>query len=141
MNIEMAYLVGMILGNGEIQRGNIETTITIDIPYKNLYTDDQKDVAIYVKASTVDIRGIIEPLIGHEVTITQEKHSTKLSFVKNNNDYVIREILRLINNGSHHSTMKMNNELFLLTSDEKKSLLRGIADVTAHIRKSNIKNT
>lgn len=138
MNIEMAYLVGMILGNGEIQRGNIDTTVIIDIPYKNLYTDDQKDVAIYVKASTVDIRGIIEPLIGHELTITQTKHSTKMSFVKKNNDYVIREILRLISNGNHHSTMKMNSELYLLTTDEKKSLLRGIADVTAHIRKSNI---
>ena len=38
MNTEMAYLVGMILGNGEIQRGNRETTITIDIPYKNLFS-------------------------------------------------------------------------------------------------------
>ena len=55
MNVEMAYLTGMILGNGEIQRGVKETTITIDIPYKNLYTDDLKDVAVYVKASTVDM--------------------------------------------------------------------------------------
>lgn len=42
MNVEMAYLIGMILGNGEIQRGKKETTITIDIPYKNLRTDDLK---------------------------------------------------------------------------------------------------
>ena len=70
MNIEMAYLVGMILGNGEIQRGNRETSITIDIPYKNLYTDDNKDVGIYVKASTVDMRTIVEPLIGHDLKVT-----------------------------------------------------------------------
>lgn len=138
MNIEMAYLIGMILGNGEIQRGNKETTITIDIPYKNLYTDDLKDVAIYVKASTVDIRSIVEPLIGHNLTIIQTKHSTKMSFVKTNDEYVIREILRLIGNGRHHSTMKMNDELFSLTVDQKRSLLRGVADVTGHIRKSNI---
>ena len=50
MNVEMAYLLGMILGNGEIQRGATTTTVIIDIPYKNLYTDDMKDVAIYVKA-------------------------------------------------------------------------------------------
>lgn len=49
MNVEMAYLTGMILGNGEIQRGTRETTITIDIPYKNLYTDDLKDVSVYCK--------------------------------------------------------------------------------------------
>ena len=64
MNIEMAYMLGMILGNGEIQQNATETTVTIDIPYKNLYTDDLKDVAVYVKASIVDIRSIVEPLIG-----------------------------------------------------------------------------
>ena len=31
MNNEMAYLLGIILGNGEIQKGTKETTVTIDI--------------------------------------------------------------------------------------------------------------
>ena len=138
MNTEMAYLVGMILGNGEMQRGTKETIITIDIPYKNLYTDDLKDVAIYVKASIVDMRSIIEPLIGHDLVVTQTKHSTKMSFTKGNDEYVIREIVRLIGGGKHHSTMRMNPELFDMTVDEKKALLKGIADVTGYIRKSNI---
>ena len=138
MNVEMSYLIGMILGNGEIQRDKTETTITIDIPYKNLYTDDLKDVAIYVKASVVDIRSIIEPLIGHNLVVTQTKHSTKMSFTKPNDEYVMRELLRFIGLGRHHSTMKMNDELFSMTTDEKKALLRGIADVTGYIRKSNI---
>lgn len=138
MNIEMAYLIGMILGNGEIQQGSSETTVTIDIPYKNLYTDDLKDVAVYTQASTVDIRSIIEPLIGHNLIVTQTNHSTKMSFTKNNSEYVIREILRLIGNGRHHTTMEMSDELFDITVSERKSLLKGMADVTAHIRKSNI---
>lgn len=138
MNVEMAYLVGMVLGNGEIQRGTSNTTITIDIPYKNLRTDDMKDVAIYVKASIVDIRSIVEPLIGHGLMVTETGHSTKVSFSKNNDEYVVREIIRLIGSGRHHSTMRMNPELFKMTTDEKKALLRGIADVTGYIRKSNI---
>lgn len=138
MNIEMAYLIGMILGNGEIQRGKTNTTVTIDIPYKNLYTDDLKDVQIYVKASIVDIRSIVEPLIGHNLVVTEEKHSTKMSFSKSNDEYVVREIIRLIGGGRHHSTMKMNSELFNIKTDEKKALLRGMADVTGYIRKSNI---
>lgn len=137
MNVEMAYLIGMILGNGEIQRGSKETTITIEIPYKNLYTDDLKDVSVYVKASTVDIRAIVEPLIGHDLIVTQSKHSTRISFTKNNDEYIIREIVRLIGSGRHHSTMRMNHELFSITTDEKKALLRGISDVTGYIRKSN----
>lgn len=138
MNVEMAYLIGMVLGNGEIQRRNKDTTITIDIPFKNLYTDDLKDVAIYVKASLVDMRTIIEPLIGHDLALTEHKHSIKLSFTKQNEDYTMREIIRLIGNGTHHSTMRMNSELFNITTGEKKALLKGIADVTGYIRKSNI---
>ena len=138
MNTEMAYLLGMILGNGEIQRDNNETRITIDIPHKNLYTDDMKDVRVYVKASTVDIRSIVEPLIGHNLVITQNKRSTIITFVKLNDEYITREILRFIGGGRHHSTMRMNPELFSITIDEKKNLLRGIADVTGYIRKSNI---
>ena len=138
MNTEMAYLLGMILGNGEIQRDNSETRITIDIPHKNLYTDDLKDVRVYVKASTVDIRSIVEPLVGHNLTVTQTNRSTILSFVKSNDEYITREIVRFIGGGKHHSTMRMNQDLFSITNDEKKSLLRGIADVTGYIRKSNI---
>lgn len=138
MNIEMAYMIGMILGNGEIQQNATHTTVTIDIPYKNLYTDDLKDVAIYVKASIVDIRQIVEPLIGHQLNISESKHSTKMTFSKPNDEYVIREMLRLIGGGRHHSTMKMNPELFSITTDQKKALLRGMADVTGYIRKSNI---
>lgn len=138
MNIEMAYLLGMILGNGEIQRDNNETRITIDIPHKNLYTDDLKDVKVYVKASTVDIRAIVEPLVGHNLTVTQTNRSTILSFIKSNEEYITREIIRFIGGGKHHSTMRMNQDLFSITADEKKSLLRGIADVTGYIRKSNI---
>lgn len=138
MNADMSYLLGMILGNGEVQRGPSTTTVTIDIPYKNLYTDDMKDVAIYVKASIVDIRSIVEPLLDHSLVVTQTKHSTKLSFTKSNKEYVVREILRLIGSGSRHSTMKMDPELFTMTTDQKKALLRGIADVTGYIRKSNL---
>lgn len=138
MNAEMAYLLGMILGNGEMQQNPTETKITIDIPHKNLYTDDMKDTAIYVKASLFDIQSILEPLIGQHLKQSETKHSTKITFTKPNNEYVMREILRLVGSGAHHSTMKMNEELFSITTDEKKALLRGIADVTGYIRKSNI---
>lgn len=137
MNCEMAYLIGMILGNGEIQRGAAETTVTIEIPYKNLRTDACPSVAVYVKASTVDVREIIEPLIGHRVTISQVKNATRMSFTMGNDTYVIREIFCLIGKGTHHSNMTMGKELFAAGRDARKALLKGIADVTGHIRYSN----
>ncbi len=138
MNAQMAYLIGMILGNGEIQRGNNTTTITVDIPHKNLLDDEGREVMVYVRASLTDIRGIVEPLLGYSLPITQTNRSTKISFTKPNQDYTMREILRFVGNGVHHSTMSMNNELFSMQTDEKKELIRGMADVTGYIRKSNI---
>lgn len=138
MNTRMAYLIGMILGNGEVQRGRDETTITIDIPHKNLKDDEGRDVAIYVKASLTDIREIIEPLLGSSFPISQTEHSTKVSFTKPNQDYTMSEILKLIGKGVHHSTMTIEQSLFDIRRDEKMELLRGIADVTGYIRYSNM---
>ena len=138
MNAEMAYLLGMILGNGEVQQDERSTRVTIDIPHKNLYTDDMREAAVYVRASLMDIQYILEPLLGQHLTHTSLQHSTKVSFEKPNDEYVMREILRLIGAGTHHSTMRMNEELFSISTDEKKALLRGVADVTGYIRKSNI---
>jgi len=138
MNNQMAYLIGMILGNGEVQRDSRNTTITIEIPHKNLKDDEGLEVSVYVKSSLADIRGVIEPLLGHSLPISQTKTATRVSFTKPNEDYTMREILRFIGKGIHHSTMTMDDELFKMTTDEKKELLRGIADVTGYIRKSNI---
>lgn len=138
MNNQMAYLIGMILGNGEVQRDSRNTTITIEIPHKNLKDDEGLEVSVYVKSSLADIRGVIEPLLGHSLPISQTKTATRVSFTKPNEDYTMREILRFIGKGIHHSTMTMDDELFKMTTDEKKELLRGVADVTGYIRKSNI---
>lgn len=134
----MAYLLGMILGNGTIQRGPITTRVTIDIPHKNIQTDDGQETAIYVQASLVNIEDMVRPLIGVNVSHSQEIRSTKISFEKDNNEYLMREIIRFLCGGVRHQTMMLPNEVFSMTRDEKKSLLRGFADVTAYIRRSNI---
>lgn len=138
MNVEMSYLLGMILGNGEIKRGKSKTRVTIDIPHKNVYTDDGKDAAIYVKASLIDIESIIKPLINTDITYITGTRSTQLTFEKSNDEYFMRELIRYIGAGTKHQTMKLHSDLFDLTSGEKRSLLRGFVDVTAYIRKSNI---
>ena len=138
MGTEMAYLIGMILGNGEIQHGRTESIVTIEIPHKNLETEDCHDVKLYVKASLIDIEKIIRPLLGAEINYSQGKKSTKISFKKNNAEYVMKQILRYVGNGSQHAYMKMSEELFNISTEEKKALLRGFADVTGHIRRSNM---
>ncbi len=138
MNQEMAYLLGMILGNGEVQRGSSETTFVIEIPHKNQYTDSKEDTATCVKASIVDIAGIIVPLVGTSLKVVQNERATQISFKKSNDEYITRELVRLIGTGTRQQTMRMAPELFSLPKDQRKTLMRGVADVTAYIRSSNI---
>ena len=137
MNVEMAYLLGMITGNGEIQRGVSETTISIDIPHKKLETEFQHDVGIFVKASITDIREVLEPLLGTSMSFTQNKNVSMLSFSKPNEDYLIREILRYIGGATSSDNVRISPEIFDFTFDERKHFVKGFADVTGYIRRSN----
>ncbi|MBO4520570.1 MAG: hypothetical protein J5787_05135 [Alphaproteobacteria bacterium] len=137
MNVEMAYLLGMIVGNGEIQRGTIETTISIDIPHKKLETEFQHDVGIYVKASITDIRNVLEPLLGTSLNFTQNANVSLLSFRKPNEDYLMREILRYIGGATSSDNARISQEMFGFTFDERKHFVKGFADVTGYIRRSN----
>lgn len=133
----MAYLLGMICGNGGIQRGITETTISIEIPHKKLATESYNDVRIYVRASIADIRAIIEPLIVTSIDFIQSEHVTILSFRKTNNDYLMREILRYIGSASSHENTRIHHDIFSFNHDERVYLLKGFADVTGYIRRSN----
>lgn len=133
----MAYLLGMITGNGEVQRGVCETTIVIEIPHKKLETEFQKDVGIYVKASITDIREILEPLLGTGLTFSQSTNVSYVSFRKRNEDYLMREIIRYIGGATSHDNMRISSEVYDFTFDERKQFIKGFADVTGYIRRSN----
>lgn len=137
MNTEMAYLLGMITGNGEIQRGMMATTISIDVPHKKLETEFQKDVGIYVKASITDIRQILEPLLGTALKFVQNPNISVLSFTKQNEDYLMRELLRYVGYATSANNIRISPEVFNFTTDERKQFVKGFADVTGYIRRSN----
>jgi hypothetical protein len=137
MNTEMAYLLGMICGNGTIRRGDNETNISIDIPHKKQLTENGQDVLIYVKASIADIKNMLEPLVGTSINFVQSQSATILSLTKRNEDFLIREILGLIGNSVSHENIRVHKEIFSYSNDMKKLFLRGFADTTGYIRRSN----
>lgn len=137
MNVEMAYLLGMVTGNGEIQRGVTETTVTIEIPHKKLETEFQHDVSLYVRASITDIRQVLEPLLGTALSFTQNANVSLLSFRKPNEDYLMREVLRYVGSASSTDNARISPEVFSFTYDERKQFVKGFADVTGYIRRSN----
>lgn len=137
MNTEMSYLLGMVCGNGEIKRAQNDTTISIEIPHKKLATENNNDVRIYVRASITDIRTIIEPLVGTGLSFAQQDNYSIISFVKPNSDYLMREILRFVGNAASHENIRVDNEVYSFSRDEKIAFLQGFSDVTGYIRRSN----
>lgn len=136
-NTELAYLLGMIYGNGEVRRDNFNTTVSIDIPHKKLETEEYHDIQLYVRASIADIKDILQPLLGTNLTHSQEKRSTILSFTKPNGDFIIREINNYIANQVTHETMRIHSSFFNKSFEERKYLMMGISDVTGYTRRSN----
>ena len=137
MNPEMAYLLGLICGNGEIKRSKTDTTISIEIPHKKLKTEQFNDVRVYVKASVMDMRVMLEPLIGTGLPFIQQAKCSILSLTKPNDDYLIREILRYVGKASSHEDIRIDREVFQFKKEERICFLRGFSDVTGYIRRSN----
>ena len=138
LNPEIAYLLGMIAGKGQIIRGNRETEIIIDIPHKNLVIEGE-NTQQSIKSSLLDIVGRLKPLVGVDMEWdTSKPNVAHVSFSKSNGDYLTRTINTYLKSYTTWRDFRIPKEIFSATTDNKKEFLRGIADVTAHIRKSNI---
>ena len=136
-NAELAYLLGMIAGKGTIIRHENDTDIIIEIPHKNL-TIEGMDAPLSVKASLDDIRNNIEPLISTRINSIQTQNKTVIKFSKSNQDFLTREINRYFGRLTTCKEFRVPNEIFSSPKDIKKEFIIGLADVTAHIRGSNI---
>lgn len=135
-NAELAYLFGMIVGKGTIIRGNTQTDVIIEIPHKNLISEGM-DAKLSVKASLDDIRNILEPLVDVRITSTQTEQKTVFKFIKNNQDFLIREIDRHFYRLSSCKDFRIPKDILQSPGDIKRQFMIGLADVTAHIRSSN----
>lgn len=76
-------------------------------------------------------------MLGTSLKFIQNPNLTILSFTKPNEDYLMREIMRYVGNASSAETIRISPEVFQFTTDERKQFVKGFADVTGYIRKSN----
>jgi len=135
-NAELAYLLGMIAGKGQIIRHHNDTDVIIEIPHKSLIIEGM-DAKLSVKASLDDIRNNVEPLIGARLQSLQTDNKTTIKFSKNNEDFLIREINRHFASLSSWRDFRIPQEIYASPSDIKNIFTIALADVTAHIRSSN----
>ncbi|WP_298275315.1 hypothetical protein [Ferroplasma sp.] len=134
---QFCYLLGMIVGKGTIVRkdsGN--TQFIIEVPHKNLRING-KEAAVYVQASVLNIKTILDPFISENIEVSTEEHRTLLYFTKKDSDIVTIGILKMLGNMPTYKSMRIPQELFFYPNSLIKEFLKGFADVTAHIRSSN----
>lgn len=138
LNSDIAYLLGMIVGKGQIIRGNKETQIIINIPHKNLEIENQ-NTQLSIKASLLDIINRLGGLVGTKInTDTISSNVAHISFTKNNEDYLIRTINEYLRNNFTWRDFRIPKEIFDSGEEIKIEFLRGLVDVTGHIRGSNV---
>ncbi|WP_017753863.1 hypothetical protein [Calidifontibacillus oryziterrae] len=136
-NPELAYLLGMIVGKGYKIQGVDETEYRIEIPHKLMKVEGM-DAILSVKASLLDIKQRLDPLIDTKINVTSDSKSvTLLSFKLNNSAYLARELNRMLTY-NNYKDFRIPTEVFNAAHDIKLEFLRGLADVTAHARKSNL---
>ena len=137
LNPDIACLLGMIVGKGVLVRGNKETEVIISIPHRNLEIEGQ-NTQLSVKASLWDIRDRLRPLVGADIeSDTSSQHTAHIKFSKDNGDYLIRDLNQYLDNNTTWRFYRIHGDIFKASEDIKKEFLRGFADVTGHIRKTN----
>lgn len=138
INADIAYLLGMIVGKGEIIRGNSETRIVIHIPHKNLKIEGE-NASQSVRSSLLSITQRLRELIGSDLNSeTENLNYTTMFFSKPNGDYFIRDINNLLLNKTNWKEFRIPEDIIKNPSiDIKKEFLRGLSDVTGHIRDAN----
>lgn len=137
LNPEIAYLLGMIAGKGEIIRGENHTKILIIIPHKNLKIEGE-NTQLSIRASFLDITNRLQPLIGTDLKADiSNTREAIIYFSKDNEDFLIRTINGLFNNENSWRRFRIPDEIFQSSTSIKKEFLRGMSDVTGHIRQSN----
>lgn len=136
VDADTAYLLGMIVGKGNLIRENEFTKAVIEIPHKNFIIEGM-EAKLSVEASINRIKERIEPLLEVRITTTSQKSRTIINFSKDNQTFVMRQIRKYVGDRYSCKDFRIPKEIFELSSDLKREFLRGLSDVTAHIRSSN----
>jgi len=140
---DISYLLGLITGHGEIQYTNDIKKIVIEFEYKSL----ESKAITKVYNQRLHIQTSLDPVvyrlqrIGINVQkVPAEKISLVLSWQYEDIAWLFIKFLINDTRFTYHDFL-IPDSLFETTETNKKEFLRGIADVTGFVRKSNVDQT
>jgi hypothetical protein len=137
---DISYLLGLITGHGEIQYNADVKKIIIHFEYKSLESKaitksfDQK---LHIQTSLDPVVFRLQQMGINVQKVTADKISLVLTWSKEDISWLF---IKFLINGTRFSfhDFLIPEPIFETTDNNKKEFLRGFADVTGFVRKSNV---
>ncbi|MBI5574032.1 MAG: hypothetical protein HY919_05715 [Elusimicrobia bacterium] len=137
---DISYLLGLIIGRGEIQYTNEVKKIVIDFEYKTLKSRAIKkvfDQKLHIQTSLDPVVLRLQNIgINTQKVITDKKLSLVLRWQQEDIAWLFIKYLINGTRFSYHDFL-IPEPVFESTDANKKEFLRGFSDVTAYVRNSN----
>lgn len=140
LTTDIAYLLGMITGRGEIQNNNDVKRIIIDFEYKSLESKaitQVFDQRLHIQTSLDPVLLRLQSLgINIQKVISEKKISIVLIWQHEDISWLFIKFLINGTRFSYHDFL-IPDPIFETTEDKKKEFLRGLSDVTCYVRNAN----
>lgn len=134
---DIAYLLGMIAARGHVYRGDGVFRFSIEFPFSYIGTDASDDRDVLMGLLTT-IQSRLKGVIGESPDLSRSEHSATISYQKNENTLLFRDLKLLMGNASGYEDFKVSPFLTDATNSIKAEFIRGFADVNGKIRRSNV---
>jgi len=139
MDIDVAYVLGLIVARGEIRDDTLKQII-IEFPYRNLEAVgikkkvDQRDKLLI---SVNRVRDRIQELENVDIKVEERGQAIYLIMESHKETIFIRNIKYLLRGKRSHFEFEIPLEIFQSDESIKKEFMRGYADVAGSARASN----
>lgn len=140
LTADISYLLGLITGHGEIQYNSDVKKIIIDFEYKTLESKAITkvfDQRLHIQTSLDPVVYRLQQMGINVQKITGDKISLVLTWIKEDIAWLFIKFLINGTRFSYHDFL-IPEPMFETTNANKKEFLRGLADVTGFVRKSNV---
>lgn len=141
---DISYLLGLITGRGEIQSTHEIKKIVIDFEYKSL----ESKAINRIFNQKLHIQTSLDPVVARlqNIGINTQKvvSQSKLTLVLNwQTEDIAWLFIKYLINGTrcNYHEFQIPEPIFDATDANKREFLRGVSDVTAYVRKSNVAHT
>lgn len=137
---DISYLLGLITGHGEIQQSSDAKKIIIEFEYKAL---ESKAITkafnqrLHIQTSLDPIVYRLQRMGINVQKVPGEKISLVLTWIQEDIAWLFIKFLINGTRFSYHDFL-IPEPIFETTQENKREFLRGIADVTGFVRKSNV---